>query len=176
MARQSPKWATPDRQACLVRLFVRSRGFCVYGHKPCRIPEHHYELYAETLIGDWMSDDRAKAQSEWRAERRALHSLGERRYPVRGQFSAIAKDIFYAGQPQYYLIGLGISGLTFTPFASVRLSSSYLHLYVDLGDTLRSVSKSKRRKAIRYGKALPDEIQAQIGRLCGEAVRHYLEH
>ena len=176
MARQSPKWATPDRQACLVRLFFRSKGFCVYGHKPCRIPEHHYELYVETLIGDWVSDDRAQRRAEWQAERRTLHSLGERRYPLHGQFSAIAKDIFYGQQPRYYVIGLSISGLTFTPFANVRLSSSYMHLQVDLGDTLKGVSKCKRRKAMRYGKTLPDEVQRRIAKLCSEAVRHYLEN
>ena len=175
MARQSPKWATPDRQVYLVRLFLSSQGFCVYGHKPCPIPEHHYQVYVERLIGDWVSDDRARSQAEWQAERRRLHSLGERQYPLRGQFSAIAKDIFYAAQPQYYLIGLSISGLTFTPFAKVRLPSSYLHLFVDLGDTLKGVSKSKRRKAIRYGKALPNEVQTQVDRLCRLAVRHYLD-
>ena len=156
-----PKWATPDRQAHLVSLFLRSKGFCVYGHKPCLMPEHHYEVFIEHLIADWKADDREQRQAEWQAEQRQLHSLGERRYPLHGQFSAIGKDVFYATQPQYYLLGLAISGITFKPFAKIRLASSFVHLHIDLGNTLKGVSKAKRRKAIRYGKALPDEIQRQ---------------
>ena len=175
MARRYPKWAMPNRQAHLIALFTRSQGFCVYGHKPCPIPDHHYEVFIEHLIADWIADDKAQRQAEWRAERRQLHSLAERRYPLHGQFSAIGKDIFYADQPEYYLEGLSISGLTYKPFAKIRLGSSFVHLHIDLGDTLKSVSKTKRRKAIRYGKALPEETQRQIDKICSLAVRHYLE-
>jgi len=165
-----PKWATPDRQAHLVSLFHRSRGFCVYGHKNCLVPEHHYEIFIEDLIGDWVSDDRAQRLAEWQAERKAIHSLGERRLPLRGQFSAIGKDVFYGNQPQFYLLELGMSGLTYKPFARVRLASSFMHLHVNLGDTLKKVSKNKRRKAIRYGK-----IDRQIQELCKSAVKDYLK-
>jgi hypothetical protein len=168
-----PKWATPIRQAHLVRLFLKSGGFCVYGHRPCPYPSHHYELFIESLIKDWVADDRAQRQAEWEVERRQLHSLGERRYPLRGQFSNIAQDIFFAEQPQHYLEGLGISGLTFKPFAKVRIASSYMRLFVELGDALKGVSKTKRRKATRYGKALPPQVQRRIELLCSLAVRHY---
>lgn len=165
-----PKWATPSRQAQLVSIFLRSRGFCVFGHKNCGIPEHYYEVYIEGLIADWKAEDRQKDTADWREERKRLHSLAERRYPLRGQFSSIAKDIFFARQPLFYLLGLGISGLTFKPFARVRLASSYVNLYVDLTDTLKGVSKAKRRKAIRYGKPLPLEIEGEIQRACELAV------
>ena len=176
MARRYPKWVTLDRQTYLVRLFLDSKGFCVFGHKPCPIPEHHYEVYIEYLIADWKADDRVQRQAEWEAERRQMHRVGERCYPLHGQFSAVSKDIFFAEQPLYYLLGLGISGLTFKPFAQIRLSSSFVSLYIDLGDTLKGLSKSKRRKAIRYGKPLPYEIQRAIGNICRLAVRHYLDH
>lgn len=171
-----PKWATPSRQTQLVSIFLRSRGFCVFGHQNCGIPEHYYEVYIEGLIADWKADDRQQDTAEWREERKRLHSLAERRYPLRGQFSTIAKDIFFARQPLFYLLGLGVSGLTFKPFARVRLASSYVHLFVDLGDTLKGVSKSRRRKAIRYGKPLPQDIQREIEQACKLAVTHYLEH
>jgi hypothetical protein len=173
MARQSqsPKWLTPDRKAHLIALFTRSQGFCVYGHKPCRIPEHHYEAFIEDLIAYWVADDREQRDAEWRAERQALHSLGERREPLRGRFNTIGRDIFFAEQPQYYLLGMGISGLTFTPFAKVRLASSFVNLYIDLGDSLKGVSKSQRRKALRYGK-VSDDVRVSIDK----AVRHYLDH
>lgn len=176
MVRNSPKWATPNRQAHLVDLFVRSRGFCVFGHRNCLIPEHHYENFIEGLISDWIAEDRAYSASLWQAERRELHRLNERRLPLRGQFNAIGKDIFYAFQPQFYHAGLSISGLTLKPFAKVRIASTYLYLYVDLGDSLKPTSKNVRRKAMRYGRPLPDDIQAKVNRRCYEAVRHYLAH
>jgi len=171
-----PKWATLDRREVLVQLFVSSGGFCVYGHKKCLIPEHHYHLYIEFLIQDWKQLDRALSQAEWEAERKALHSLGERTYPLRGQFSAVSREIFADNQPLYYLEGQSVSGLTLTPFVKVRMASSYMRLFVDLGEALRQVSKSKRRKAIRYGKPLPQEIQVIIRRKVLEAVRDYLAY
>jgi len=170
-----PKWATPSRQNHLVSIFLRSRGFCVYGHPHCLIPEHHYEIYIEGLIGDWKADDKSQLSADWLEELKRLHSLAERRYPLRGQFSSIAKDIFFSQQPLYYLVGLGISGLTYKPFAKVRLASSYVNLFVDLGDTLKGVSKTKRRKAIRYGTPLPLEKQREVEQVCRLAVRHYLK-
>jgi hypothetical protein len=171
-----PKWATPSRQTHLVSIFLRSRGFCVFGHPQCPIPEHYYEVYIEGLIADWRADDRQQDSAEWQEERKRLHSLAERHYPIRGQFSSIAKDIFFSQQPLFYLLGLGISGLTFKPFARIRLASSYVHLFVDLGDSLKGVSKNKRRKAIRYGKALPIEKQREVELVCRLAVKHYLDN
>ena len=95
---------------------------------------------------------------------------------MRGQFNNIGKDIFYAKQPQFYLLGLGISGLTFKPFAQVRIASSYVSLYVDLSDSLMSISKARRRKFVRYGKPIPLELQGKINQTCKLAVQHYLEH
>ena len=47
---------------------------------------------------------------------------------------------------------------------------------VVLGNTLIRLGKNGRRKAIRYGKALPQELQAEIDELCRQAVRHYQAH
>ena len=166
-----PQWATLDRQAHLVKLFLQSQGFCVFGHKPCPCPElHHYEPFIDSLIADWQAEDRASQQADWRAEQRELHGLGERHHPLRGQFSAIGKDIFYANQPQSYLDGIGISGLTFRPFAKVRLASSYMRLYIDLADSLRGVGKNARRTALRHGR-LTVTAQKRIR----QAVKHYLD-
>ena len=171
-----PKWATLDRRTVLVQLFLSSGGFCVYGHKKCLIPEHHYYLHTEILIRDWKQIDRDDRQADWQAERKALHNLGEQHYPVLGRFNAISKEIFASNQPLYYLQGQSVSGLTLKPFVKVRLASSYVRLYIDLGEALREVSKSKRRKAIRYGKPLPQETQGIIRRKMLEAVRDYLAY
>jgi len=161
----------------MIALFERSQGFCIFGEKPCTNPElHHYGYFVEDLIKDWKADDRAAIEALWKAESLAIHKLGERRYPVRGRFSNISKDIYFAEQPQFYVTGLSISGLTFEPFASVRLSSSYIHLFVSLGDTLKTLSKNKRRKAIRYSKALPKDIEDNVNAIIRQAVRHYIDH
>ena len=171
-----PKWSTSNRKAQLVKLFLDSGGFCVYGHTNCTIPEHHYEVFIETLIDDWKAEDRAQTSLDWKAESKAMHSLGERRLPIRGKFSNIAKDIFFDKQPLFYIEALGISGLKLQPFAKVKLSSSYMRLYVDLGDSLKAISKNKRRKAIRYAKPLPQEVAVKVSKLVTLAVKDYLSH
>ncbi len=171
-----PKWATSERQTHLVKLFVKSGGFCIFGHANCTIPEHHYEIFIERLIDDWQAEDRQQSSLDWKAESKAMHSLGERKLPLRGRFNNISSVIWHDQQPIYYLEGLGMSGITLTPFAKVKLSSSYMRLYVDLGDSLRDVSKNKRRKAIRYGKPLPKSVDNRIADKVWQAVKHYLNY
>jgi len=171
-----PKWSTLARRQALIVLFNRSGGFCVFGHANCLIPSHHYELFIDDLIKDWIASDREQRTLDLKAELRAIHSLGERRYPLRGQFSAISREIYGSNQPLFYIENLGISGITLRPFAKVRVSSSYMRLYVDLGDSLRALSKSKRRKAIRYGKPLPMSVENRVNSKVSQAIKHYLDH
>ena len=70
-----PKWVNPTRQAHLVSLFVRSRGFCIYGEQNCIIPEHHYEVFIESLINDWKADYRESNKLDWKHERKIMHAL-----------------------------------------------------------------------------------------------------
>ena len=162
---------------CNVRHVIKLVWHCSYGDYPCYMPfDAHYEFFASKLIKEWVANDRAQKSAEWQAERQQLHSVGERQYPIGGQFNFISQEIYFADQPQYYLAGLAMSGLTFKPFAKLRLASSFVALHIDLGDTLRKVSKSKRRKAVRYGIALPLEIQKEVDKLCNLAVKHYLDN
>lgn len=234
-----PKWSTPNRQAHLVKLFVKSQGFCMYGHNPCQgywvntsrtvcrygtpcthaLPNlpcrykhladdgmpirlcgmvklnfqrwhcgynaelscyapynSHYELFIDEVIDYWKADCRAQTSLDWKAEVKVLHNPAERSFPLRGRFNNIAQDIWHDKQPVYYLECLGMSGVTMTPFARVKVSSSFTRLHVDLGNTLRQgVSKNARRKAIRYGKALPIEVDRKVNEIVREAVRDYLK-
>ena len=172
----SPKWSTPSRKAYLVKLFVDNGGFCVFGHKDCHDSGHHFEIYIESLIDDWKAEDRAQSRLDWKAESKAMHSLGERRLPISGRFNNISQDIFHDKQPLCYIEALGISGLKLQPFAKVKIASSYMRLYVELGTSLRILSKHQRRKAIRYGKELPKSIQERIAAKVSLAVRDYLNH
>jgi len=176
MARQSPKWAKPNRQAylaSLIQAYLAERGW-LFDLLTGDFYHPQYDARIKPIIANWVEDDKADAKALWGMEQAAIHGLGEHSYPLRGEFSTVAKDIYYARQPQYYLIGLGISALSFKPFAKVRLASSFVALHVNLGDALKEASKNKRRKAIRYGKALPKEIQDKVDLLCSKAVKHYL--
>ena len=168
------KWITSNRQNALIRLFLDSGGFCVFHHKGCLNPEHHYIEFIEALIRDWQLDDRQQASLEWQAESKALHSLAQRTFPVSGQFNAVSRDIYAENQPLYYIEGYGLSALTAKPFVKVRLSSTYMRLHINLGDTLKHLSKNKRRKVVRYDKGgLPLETEKRVKQLIREAVRDY---
>ncbi len=147
----------------------------IYGTKTIKVNRlkvaRLYELKSEAIIEHWQADDRARRQAEREAEYKALHSLGERRYPLKGEFSAIGRDIFFGNQPQYYIEGIGVSGLTLKPFAKVRLASSYMRLHIDLADSLKDTSKNARRKALRYHR-LTDTANKRIK----QAVNHYFDH
>ena len=107
--------------------------------------------------------------AEWQAEQRQLHSVAIRHYPLNCPFSGMARDIFFDSQPLFYPEGIGFSAITFKPFAKLRLASSFTRLHIDLGDSLKRMSKNQRRKALRYGK-LAETVKARIS----ETVRHYL--
>jgi hypothetical protein len=170
---KTPLWLTPERKESLIRLFVESRGFCVYGHPLCQIPEHHYTVYIEYLIHDWKELDRDLRNAELEAEMKALHHVPQRRFPIEGRFNAVSRDIYAESQPLFFLKGQSVSGVTLKPFVVARISSTYIHLHVDLSGILKQVSKSKRRKALRYGKPLPHEITTEINREVLNALRDY---
>lgn len=225
-----PLWASPERKAHLVKLWLESGNRCLLGHQVCPIPEHYaynkpqavevaiprerslypklwrqinkgmnepiklpaglegYEvkviainrkqiarLYAylsEMQIESWKKEDRLLRQAELRAWQRELHRLPTRNKP-RCEFNA---DNFFDNQPIYYLDGFGINALTFKPFARVRLSSGYACIFVELDKGIfRGVSKSRKRKAIRYGKPLPETTDKRVNLLVRQAVKHYLK-
>ena len=173
-----PKWATFDRKLKLVSILTEYLS--IRGWKLDLLTDEFYHLDYEArikpLIADWKQLDREGSQADWEAERKAMHSLGERTYPLRGQFSAISRDIYAESQPLYYLEGQAVSGVTLMPFVKVRIASSYIRLFVDLGKDWRQVSKNKRRQAIRYGKPLPPTTRVAIMRKVMEAVKDYYSH
>ena len=208
------------RQSELVRLFVESQGFCVFGHRPCagswqtkggpkcglncvgcptpnsgvtchvaakvvQFPQvwrcafghsceapfnSHYEPYADSLVKEWRKADNEQKRAEAKAERRI--ETGESG-KLRGEWNETGRDVFYACQPQSYIEALGISGLTFTPFAKVRLASQFTTLHVDLGDALKPLSKNKRRKVVKYGRTIPEDVHNRVDRIVSKAIRRY---
>jgi hypothetical protein len=132
-----------------------------------------YDLKLAEVIGDWIAEDKQAKAYERKAISRLLHTIPEVG-ALRGQFNAISRDIYHESQPIYFIECLGISGLTFNPFAKVRIASSYTRLLVDLKAPLTSVSKNRKRKFIRYGKGLPIEVQKDVELTCNRAIAHYL--
>lgn len=131
-----------------------------------------YEHQSKQVIKDWHNQD----NDDWKAERKAIHSLGEKKLPLRGRFNNISSEIWHTQQPLYYIEYVGMDGLRLQPFARVKLSGSYKRLYVMLGDSLRTVSKHKRRKAIRYGKQLSQSTSERIENKVWSAVKDYLKY
>ena len=167
----NPAWSTPERREYLVRLFERSRGFCVFGHQQCRNDGHHYQVFIEDLIDTWKAQDRERREYEWKLEQRRLHHGERGRFGRR--FDPVARDVFMASQPEYYLVGLGVNPFTFKRVALVRIPSTYVHLFVDVASAVKGLSKSKRRKIARYGAEPPTEAMESIHSLCQKAVRRW---
>jgi hypothetical protein len=132
-----------------------------------------YDLRLAEVIGDWIAEDKQAKAYERRAISRMLHSIPEVG-KLRGQFNAISRDIYHESQPIYFIECLGISGLTFKPFAKVRIASSYTRLLVDLQAPLARVSKNRKRKYLRYGKGLPMDTAKEVELSCNKAIAHYL--
>jgi len=132
-----------------------------------------YDLRLAEVIEDWVREDKQAKAYERRAISRMLHSIPEVG-KLRGEFNAISRDIYHESQPTYFIECLGISGLTFKPFAKVRIASTYTRLLVDLKAPLTSVSKNRKRKFIRYGKGLPIGVQREVELSCNQAIAHYL--
>ena len=170
-----PKWQTKPRLNFLALLFFRYamlKGWqidLVSG----AIYHEGYERYMDSLIADWKADDISTRNYERKLIARRLHGLSECG-SLRGTFNAIARTIYHDSQPLFELEALGINGLTFKPFAKVRIASSYVALHVDVSDTLKELSKSKRRKVIRYGKPMPAKVAEALTETVSKAIRDYL--
>jgi hypothetical protein len=172
-----PKWITSTRELYLAKVALDYLDNLVGWQLDVETGElHHSGLDAKlsSIIANWVSDDRELRQLEWELERKALHRVTDRQYPISGQFNAVSRDIYHDSQPLYYIEGYGLSGITSRPFVKVRLSSTYMRLHINLGDTLKRLSKNKRRKVVRYDKGgLPKEVEAKVKALITEAVRDY---
>ena len=154
-----------------MELFQRSRGFCVFGHPKCPIDDHHYQIFIEGVIASWVDEDRERCNYEWKLEQRTIHTGELGRFKRR--FDPVARDVFANERPEYYLVGLGVDAFTFKRVALVRIPSTYQHLFVDVSQATRPLSKSKRRKIARYGATPPAEAMVTIKQLCQEAVRDW---
>jgi len=167
-----------DRQGNVIRdrqgeaLFTESYKV---GYEVIPIPRLNtlYDRVIDEMVADWRRDDAEARRYSRELEGRAMHRLPERG-ALRGHFNAISRTIFFDNQPMFEILGLGVSGLTFKPYAKVRLASSIVALQVDVSEALAPLSKNRRRKSIRYNRPLPATIEAVVSETCSRAIAHYL--
>ncbi|MBI4330345.1 MAG: hypothetical protein HY673_03580 [Chloroflexi bacterium] len=126
------------------------------------------KVHLPGLIDEWKAEDRNKTQAEWKRERRLMHQITDRKGWGR-RFDPIAREQFLLSQPPYQLEGVGVSGLTFTRVAKVRIASTNVRLFVDVAKS-KPLSKNQRRKLTRYGIRPEHET---IDELCKTAVSDY---
>jgi hypothetical protein len=166
-----PQWATAQRRQHLVDLFDRCGGYCIFGDAGCRIDEHHYELSIEGIIDSWKAEDRERRAYEWKLEQRQIIDGTYGQYGT--TFDPVARDVYVNSRPAYYLVGMGVNPFTYQRVALVRIPSTFVHLFVDVGSAVKSVqgvSKNAKRKAVRHGKIRQGALMAEIDQLCKAAV------
>ena len=168
-----PQWATPQRQAHLVKLFYRSGGFCVFGDRMCPYDEHHFPVFMETVIEEWKAEDRETRSLLLKLEQSTIHDGTYGRYG--GDFDPVARDVYFQERPTYYFLGYGVAAQSKKRIAVIRVPSTYIRLYVEVSDAFQGVriSRNKRRKMSRYKSAPPAEVWQEIDRLCAQAVAVY---
>jgi hypothetical protein len=166
-----PQWSTPERRKHLVDLFDRCGGYCVFGDWGCQIDEHHYELFIEGIIDSWKAEDRERRNYECKLEPQQILDGTYGRYGT--TFDPVARDVFVNSRPSYYLVGLGVNPFTYQRVALVRIPSTFIHLFVDVGTAVQDVSKNARCKALRHGKVRNGALMAKIDELCKLAVEDW---
>ena len=139
----------------------------------CQECPRFFQNYIEPLIKFWVDDDREERAELWRKEQREMHSLNERRCKKQ-QFDQTARDVFFQQQQDYYLEGVGISGLTFTRIAEVRVPSTPVRLFVDVADSKlpKKLGQNARKRARRQA-ALQIGEDKSIDTMCRKAVQHF---
>jgi hypothetical protein len=120
------------------------------------------------IIDSWKAEDRERRAYEWQLEQQQII---DGTYGVYGSsFDPVARDVFVNSRPEYYLVALGVSPFTYKRVALVRIPSTFMHLFVDVGDAVQEVSKNARRKALRHGKIRSGALMAKIDESCKAAV------
>ncbi len=132
-----------------------------------------YDVKETEILRYWRELDRIQRQADYEAEYQARHKTNDRTLPLHGKFSGVSQDIWHDTQPEFQIEAIGYSAIKKQPFVKVRLSGSFIRLHVDLGNTLRLLSKSRRRKVIRYGKPIPENIRERVESLAWLAVKNY---
>ncbi|MBU2008718.1 MAG: hypothetical protein KJ624_02520 [Chloroflexi bacterium] len=164
-----PLWATPPRQAHLIRLYAQAREF--YEEDGRVVPDNNEAI--ELAIYIWKALDREEREEAWRREKRKLHALPK--ILRRGPFDSIAREIYLAERPLWKIEAVGVGAFTFSRVTKVEIPALGKVIWVDLAGVDGSLSKNARRKLVRYRKGkLPSELEESVFARCQRAVAQYL--
>jgi len=170
----------PDRMQRAERpdgsLILDSKGQPIYYQTYKLVPapttelslERLYDVKSEEAIRYWVSDDAAQRMAQWRVERERIHR--DQRVFRQGEFDSLRRQIYRENQPPYTIVALTVDSLTFRPVALVRISSTSMCLFVDVGDVIQRGYRKPRRKAIRHGHILPRGTEEAVAALVQGAV------
>lgn len=131
-------------------------------------PAYLHQATVEETKASWKADDRELWALDWKREQRTLHDGTYGSYG--SQFDPVARDVFMAQRPEYYLKATGVDGVHFRPVAVVRVPSTNLHLFVDVSEAFVKPTKSQRRHARRHGKPVQE---VTVEQLCQQAVQEW---
>lgn len=139
----------------------------------CEVFIDRFDIQSDNLKQSWISRDKSDRYYAYQAEYDSRHNVKDR-LPLKGTFNGIAKDVYYDQSPCYRVESIGISPIDFKPFVKIRIIASNDHLYVDLTDSLKGLSKNKKHKILRLNNnGLPDQA---ILDACNKAVKDYYSH
>jgi hypothetical protein len=134
-----------------------------------------HELLIDNAVKSWSEDNRIALLEQWHQERKALHVLNEKSFPIHGRFNNISSVIFHENQPIYYIHSIGMSAVTMLPFVNVRLASSNDTIMVNLdNDDFKEMSKNAKHKVQRYNKPMPTLNRQNVELKVKQAVKSYL--
>ena len=128
-----------------------------------------YDEVRENVIESWKAEDRERDSFEWKLEQQQIVDGAYGQYG--STFDPVARDVYMASRPEYYLVGMGVSPFTYQRVALIRIPSTHVHLFVEVGPAVQEVSKNAQRKARRYNK-LSGTLQT-IDEVCKAAVRDW---
>ena len=127
-----------------------------------------FDLHMDGAIAHWVAEDKAQASAEWKAEQQRFHS--DQKRIRQGPFDSIRREQFMAEQPRCYIVGLTPDLVTMRPTVLVRIASTDIYLFVDVGDVIQRGYRKPRRKAIRHGHILPRGTEEAVAALVQGAV------
>jgi hypothetical protein len=125
------------------------------------------ELVQEALIGSWQDAERELARIA--GQTMPTGEMGR----FGSRFDPVARDVFMAQRPDYYLIGHGISAWTKKRVVVVRIPSTFIYLFINLSAT--RLSRNARHKIKRYGKwpAVPVDASLTEDKLIKLSVKDF---
>ena len=127
-----------------------------------------HEAVTEETIASWKADDREQRALDWKREQQAILDGTYGSYGSR--FDPVARDVFMAQRPEYYLKATGVDAVHFRPIAVVRVPSTDICLFLDVSAAFVKPTKSQRKNARRRGKPI-QEVTVTVEQLCQQAVQ-----